>query len=74
MISLIELQKWQGFPWMRFQEWLEESQISYQVSLWEPDSRSQFEVDTNHCYVMQVRLESDQAIVDIAGKMLGRKE
>ena len=74
MISLMELQKWQGFPWVKFQEWLVENKISYLVNLWEPDSRSQFEVDTGHCYVMQVRLESGEAIVDVAGKMLGRKE
>ena len=73
MISLEELQKWQGFPWADFQKWLKENQIAYEAVKWEPDTRSQFEVDLNHCYVMQVRLEAEKAWIDIAGKMLGRK-
>ena len=73
MISLEELQKWQGFPWADFQKWLEENQIAYEVVKWEPDTRSQFEVDLNRCYVMQVRLEAEKVWIDIAGKMLGRK-
>lgn len=74
MISLVSLQKWLGFPWIDFENWLLEQGFFYEMLVWAPDERSQFEVDLNRCYVMQISLNDDKIKVEIAGKMSGRKE
>ena len=74
MISLVSLQKWLGFPWIDFENWLLEQGLSYEMLVWAPDERSQFEVDLNRSYVMQISLNDDKIKVEIAGKMSGRKE
>lgn len=74
MISLESLQQWLGFPWEEFEKWLLEQNFAYEAILWTPDERSQFEVDTDRCYVMQISVINDKIKVEIAGKMSGRKE
>lgn len=75
MISLEECQKWVGFPWTSCQKWLETYQVGHSVNLWEPDERSQFSVNLNDCYVIQIRQNEDLSfIIEVAGKMTGRKE
>ncbi|MBP7247894.1 MAG: hypothetical protein KBA38_01655 [Negativicutes bacterium] len=74
MISLESLQKWLGFPWADLESWLLGQGLSYEKLVWTPDERSQFEVDLNRSYVMQISLNDDKIKVEIAGKMSGRKE
>lgn len=73
MIPEKDFSRWLGFPWADFQKWLKANQIAYEAEIWPPDERSQFIVDVDQCYVMQIRAFSDSIQVKLAGKMVGRK-
>lgn len=73
MTALEELSSWIGFPWDEVKRHLDKNQSAYQVVLWEPDSRSQFETSLNSYYVMKFALENGKIVIYLAGKMIGRK-